>query len=278
MIACLALPFREGNDMAEPYVSSRQGSTQWFMQRASALLLLFLAFGHFALQHFTSDAVSTGLTVAARMNEPWWQAYYAVFITLALYHGVNGLVGIIRDYNPKTSLRVKGEILLWTIAILFGALGIRNVLNPTPLAAVKESYAARGFPAGISHGNPPALGIAYDFRDELRELKLLEHYLGKYVHGVKAEAIPAIFGTPSGAPTPANVAATGKAFDAWCLAVIAKGRPKADDRDPHWVFASTFEFAWWAANVRKADALSRGDAATRDRLQSVPDFIAAAAR
>ena len=28
--------------------------------------------GHFGLQHFTASAVSTGLTVTARMNDPFW--------------------------------------------------------------------------------------------------------------------------------------------------------------------------------------------------------------
>ena len=42
--------------MSAPYVSSRSGRFQWMMQRVSAVLLLFLAFGHFGLQHFTADA------------------------------------------------------------------------------------------------------------------------------------------------------------------------------------------------------------------------------
>lgn len=262
--------------MAEPYVSSRKGSQQWFMQRASALLLLILAFGHFALQHFTSDAVSTGLTVAARMNNPLWQTYYAVFICLALYHGINGLVGIIRDYNPKPALRAKAELLLWTAAILFGALGVRNVLNPTPLAAVKESYAARGFPAGETRGNPPTFPMTFTFRDELRELLLLRHYFDHHVHGATDAA--AAFGTSTAKPTAETVAACGQAFDAWCQARIAEGRPKADLRDPHVMFASTFEFAWWAANVRKADAQSRNDAVVLERLKAVPAYTTAAAR
>ena len=48
--------------MAQPYVSTRRGGGQWIMQRASAAALVLLAGTHFALQHFTTAAVSTGLT------------------------------------------------------------------------------------------------------------------------------------------------------------------------------------------------------------------------
>ncbi|HAT10885.1 MAG TPA: hypothetical protein DCS97_09905, partial [Planctomycetes bacterium] len=113
--------------MAEHYISSRAGQVQWIMQRVSAVLLVGLAGVHFALQHFTSDAVSTGLTVATRLNNPYWQAFYLVFITLAMYHGINGVVGIIRDYNPRRALRVGAEFTLWALAFFFVCLGAKNV-------------------------------------------------------------------------------------------------------------------------------------------------------
>ena len=74
-----------------PYVTSRSGRFQWLMQRVSAVLLLALVFVHFAIQHFTADAVTTGLTVSARFNDPYWQGFYVIFVVLGLYHGVNML-------------------------------------------------------------------------------------------------------------------------------------------------------------------------------------------
>ncbi len=265
--------------MTTPYISRRTGSTQWLMQRVSAAVLVVLAFLHFGIQHFTSDAVSTGLTVASRMNNAWWQAYYVLFITLALYHGVNGLVGIIRDYAPPAKWRVLAEVTLWTIALVFGARGLANVVNPTPASAVKESYAARGFPAGASIGNPPSFPISYDFHSELRELFLLEYYLAKHTVRSDDATTAAIFAHKPGAPTPEAVAASGTAFDQWALGVIAKGAPKADTNhhstlcDP--LFSSSYEFAVWAANVRKANATTRGDQAITARLAAAPAYTAA---
>lgn len=266
--------------MAEHYVSSRAGSTQWVMQRVSAILLIALAFGHFGLQHFTSDAVSTGLTVAARLNDPFWQAYYIVFIILAMYHGVNGVVGIVRDYNPRRGLRVALEVGLWSLAAFFVVLGLRNVVAPVPLGAVKESYAARGFPKGESPGNPPSLPIAYDFRDELRELNLLEYYLAKHTHHTESAALAEIFahrpevrldGLPATEAATA-IAASGAAFDAWAKAVIAAGPVDPAQRRRGAMFSSTYEFAVWAGHVRRANAALRGDAATAARWTGTVTF------
>ena len=265
--------------MTTPYISRRTGSTQWLMQRVSAAVLVVLAFLHFGIQHFTSDAVSTGLTVASRMNNAWWQAYYVLFITLALYHGVNGLVGIIRDYAPPAKWRFLAEMTLWTVALVFGARGLVNVVDPTPASAVKESYAIRGFPAGASVGNPPSVPLSYDFHTELRELFLLEYYLAKHTVRTDDVATATVFAHQAGAPTAEAVAASGVAFDQWTLGEIAKGAPKADTThhstlcDP--LFSSSYEFALWAANVRKANAASRGDTAITARLAAVPAYRAA---
>lgn len=252
--------------MTAPYLATRTGTTQWVMQRVSAILLIGLAFGHFAIQHFTSDAVSTGLTVAARLNSPWWQAYYTLFIVLALYHGVNGLVGILRDYAPPVRLRFVGEIVLWALAAYFGARGIANLLNPIPLGEVKASYASRGFPAGVSHGNPPSLPKEYSFRDELRELHLMEYYLTKHVHRTEATPSAEVFGAAGGAADAAAVKKAGAAFDQWCRKTILAGVPAPEQRVRGKMFSSTYEFAVWAAAVRRADATARGEKPADDAI------------
>lgn len=260
--------------VAFPYISRRTGSTQWLMQRVSAVLLVGLAFTHFAIQHFTSDAVSTGLTVAARLNNPWWQAYYALFIALALYHGINGVCGIIRDYNPKPNLRLPIELVLWSTAALFGARGIINIAHPVPVEAVKANYAARGFPAGESRGNPPALAITYDFRTELRELLLLEYYLGNHTHRTDTTPVAEIFGHQPGKPVDApNVAAAGVAFDAWLNRQLASDGPAQELRDRHALFSSTYEFALWAKDVRRANATARRALATDTLMRTREDAI-----
>lgn len=268
--------------MAEHYISNRAGQVQWVMQRVSAVLLLGFAGLHFGLQHFTSDAVSTGLTVATRLNNPYWQAYYIVFITLVMYHGINGVVGIIRDYNPRRNLRVPAEVVLWSLAAFFVVLGMKNVVTPVPLGTVKESYAARGFPKGESPGNPPSLPIAYDFRDELAELALLEYYLEQHVHRTEGAPLAEVFAhqpdvrlrnlKPEEAT--AAVAASGAAFDRWAQGVIANGPVDPALRKRLSAFSSSFEFAVWAANVRAANGKLRNDQATVERWTAKPAYRA----
>ncbi len=268
--------------MALPYVSTRTGSGQWLMQRVSAGLLLIMAFAHFAVQHFSTDAVSTGLTVAARMHSPWWQAYYVLFIPLALYHGVNGVIGILRDYALSPRLRLLAEIALWSGGALFAAVGIINIVSPRPLAGIKQIYAEHGFPAGESRGSPPlAPAVAYDFRGELRELHLLAHYWEQHTSFDEEETDEPFaerIGT-SRAVTPESVAKVGDEFDDWALDLIEA--PAGATRDTHHTFFNAREFALWAANVRRANARSRAaaspsprDAAILERLADVPPYRA----
>ena len=260
--------------MAEKYVSTRQGSMQWVMQRVSAVLLVFLAFIHFGIQHFTSDAVSTGLTVSARLNDPWWQSYYVLFVVLALYHGINGVIGIWRDYNPRPKLRFWVEITVWTLAVFFAGRAVINIASPVPLATVKARYAANGFPAGETRGNPPMpTATRYSFQEELRELFLLEYYLVKHTHRSETAATDGIFAHKPGVPTQADVVASGKAFDTWCAGVIANGPAKAEARDLHATFSSSYEFAVWASHVRRANAAHREGRASPD-LSGIPSYDA----
>lgn len=252
-----------------PYVSRRTGSTQWLMQRVSAFLLVGLAFLHFGIQHFSSDAVSTGLTVAARLNNVWWQTYYAVFVSLALYHGINGLTGIIRDYNPRPQWRLPIELIIWSAAAFFGARAILNIASPVPVAEVKANYAARGFPAGVSAGNPPASGKFYDFRSELRELLLLQFYLKKHTSG--KVNLGDVFGVSDKAVDSLSVAAAGDSCDRWLVAQLSSMPPAQEARDRHYLFSSTYEFALWAKDVRRANAMARelADAATHQRSEVI---------
>jgi len=269
--------------MVTPYASTRTGSGQWLMQRVSAVLLIGLAFTHFGIQHFTPDAVSTGLTVSARANNPWWQGYYIIFVILALYHGVNGVVGIVRDYNPRPLARILIELGLWSLAAFYGAVGIKNFINPRPLGEIKELYARNGFPAGESAGNPPMPGGGriYDFRNELRELHLLAFYLEKHTHVPAGRSIDlrTVFGhggdPAKSAAEPAQVIAAGRAFDEWCLAESAQLTPMPADRDRQTTFSNPKEFAVWASNVRLANAALRRRL-DRDGVQPVSEAQRAA--
>lgn len=272
--------------MSGPYVSSRSGRFSWMMQRVTAALLVPLAFVHFGMQHFSYNAVSTGLATTFRLHDPFWVAYYAVFVVCVLYHGVNGTIGIVRDYAPKPLPRALIVSVLWVLAAFFGALGIVNLLKPAHnLDSAKNWYVLNGFPEGESAGNPPNFLWAprYDFGEELRELNLLNFYLERHTHRTEAdprEAADIFNGSEYGSDT----AAGGRAFDEWTLSILAQGfDTHRDHRRGNRIFSSTYEFALWAANIRKTNAENRmrrsddpevhADAeAILQRLADVPPF------
>ena len=210
--------------MSGPYVSSRSGRFAWMMQRVTAALLVPMAFIHFAMQHFTSDAVSTGLATAFRLHNPFWVAFYMVFVVCVLYHGVNGTIGIVRDYAPKPLQRAIIVVVLWTLAVFFGVLGIRNVVAPAhTLESAKNWYTLNGFPEGESAGNPPNFlwKPRYDFGEELRELNLLNYYLEHHTVRTEDNVLSGaeIF---NGAEYGDDTHAGGTAFDTWALGIIAR--------------------------------------------------------
>ena len=254
-----------------PYTSSRSGRFQWMMQRVSAVLLVVLVFVHFGLQHFTSSAVTTGLTVAARFNDPYWQGFYILFVVLGLYHGINGLVGIWYDYMPKPLLRNVVAMLLWTVGTFFGAVAIGNIVNPRPLGEVKVFYAENGLAVGATRGNPPlAAEYSYDYRSSRAAIPLLRYYLIEHTHRDTEVDVPAIFGEHYQIPAD-EAAAVAQRFDRWLLDTIDAGEPPRADNG-HAIFSSTYEFAVWAANVRRANADSAGDAELAARLATVPTY------
>jgi succinate dehydrogenase / fumarate reductase membrane anchor subunit len=244
--------------MASPYVSSRSGRFAWMMQRVTAALLVPLAFVHFGMQHFTSDAVSTGLATTFRLHNPFWVAYYVIFVTCVLYHGVNGVMGIVSDYAPKKLNRAIIALVLWTLALFFGVLGVKNLVAPAHnLESAKVWYTQNGFPDGESAGNPPNILWAprYEFAtDEVRELNMLYYYLTKHTSLDKEQkdAAKTIFGDAG-----KDVTKGGELFDAWCLAQLEAGNKRPDERGRYKIFSSSYEFALWALNVRKTDAEKR---------------------
>ncbi len=251
--------------MSVPYTSSRAGRFGWMMQRVSALLLIALAFAHFGIQHFSSDAVSTGLTVAARMSNPWWQAFYVIFIILALYHGINGLLGVIADYAPKRICGYVAGIVFWTLGSVFAIVAISNVIGATSVAEAKTWYTVNGFVQGETHGNPPfAPSKEYDTRTHQAEMQLFNYYLDKHTHQGDAKHITVADIIKDAGD---DSVAAGDLFDAWCLSTISAGAVDPAERSSCHIFSSSYEFAVWAAHVRLRDA--------QLRLKSSPEENAA---
>ena len=90
---------------------------QWFFMRISGLVLVVLALGHFALTHIINDVTDTNAQfVADRWSNPLWRTYDWALLTLALFHGLNGLRVITEDYVRAPGKRAAVKALLYVVA------------------------------------------------------------------------------------------------------------------------------------------------------------------
>jgi len=76
------------------------GAVSWFYQRLSGLVLIILLLVHWGIMHHgpkTADGIAY-LDVASRLASPFWKTFDLLFLTLGIFHGMNGFLMIIRDY------------------------------------------------------------------------------------------------------------------------------------------------------------------------------------
>jgi succinate dehydrogenase / fumarate reductase, membrane anchor subunit len=99
---------------------NRWGIISWVFMRVSALVLIFLVLGHFAIQHVMNDVHNLDLAfVQARWANVGWRIYDALLLSLALVHGLNGLRIVADDYILRPGLN---RAVRWAIVLVGGAL------------------------------------------------------------------------------------------------------------------------------------------------------------
>jgi succinate dehydrogenase / fumarate reductase membrane anchor subunit len=96
--------------------------------RISGLVLVVLALGHFALTHIVNDVVDTDAEfVGERWSNPLWRTYDWALLTLALFHGLNGLRVIIDDYVRSPGKRAAVKSVIYVVSgtlFVYGTLTI----------------------------------------------------------------------------------------------------------------------------------------------------------
>ena len=96
----------------------------WLFMRLSGLALIFLALGHFAIQHVINDVHNLSLDfVARRWAVLGWRIYDALLLALALLHGLNGLRTILADYTTRPGIRRGLQVAFFVLATLIAIVG-----------------------------------------------------------------------------------------------------------------------------------------------------------
>jgi succinate dehydrogenase / fumarate reductase membrane anchor subunit len=109
--------------------SRSSGSFSWVFQRVTGLILVVVMIGHYILMHYTPESGHTYDAVLARMQSNWYRVLDLTFIVLGMYHGLNGIWGIFRDYKLKQWQTITIMSLLIIFGLAFTLWGIKTVLD-----------------------------------------------------------------------------------------------------------------------------------------------------
>ena len=113
--------------------TSKAGAIAWLLQRISAILLFAVLMYHFVFYHFFSQGKAPEWAdIAAKMKSPWFNLLQFLFLTAALYHGLNGVWMVVEDYIHSKFWRlvIFSIILLAGASLLFiGTLTLFKVAN-----------------------------------------------------------------------------------------------------------------------------------------------------
>jgi succinate dehydrogenase / fumarate reductase membrane anchor subunit len=109
--------------------SRSSGSFSWVFQRITGLILVVVMIGHYILMHYNPQSGHTYDAVLARMQSNWYRVLDLTFVVLGMYHGLNGVWGIFRDYKLKSwqSITIVGVLIVAGLA--FTLWGIKTILD-----------------------------------------------------------------------------------------------------------------------------------------------------
>ncbi|SRR5579875_1069701 len=110
--------------------SSGWETFSWYFFRVSGVGLVFLALIHVFIMHVSTDVSQTVYDfVAARYANPFWRVYDLLLLTLALFHGLNGVRIVCDDYIRSRGWRLTVQSVLFFIAITFWLMGMLTVIT-----------------------------------------------------------------------------------------------------------------------------------------------------
>lgn len=115
--------------MYKHQASRSSGSFSWVFQRITGVILVVILIGHFILMHYTPESGHTYDAVLARMQSNWYRVLDLVFVVLAMYHGLNGVWGIFRDFKLKQWQSVTILSVIIILGLAFTLWGIKTILD-----------------------------------------------------------------------------------------------------------------------------------------------------
>lgn len=101
---------------------------RWFLQRLTGFILLACLAIHVIVLHFTHEPIKLQIVVNRIQSATFWPIFYCIFLGATMFHGLNGLYGIIMDYAPSLTLKRVLSWSFWIIGLIAFAWGLQVLL------------------------------------------------------------------------------------------------------------------------------------------------------
>lgn len=118
--------------------SKNTGALGWLVQRITAVLLVLLLLAHFVVIHYAGPSgkdLNFNVVTARLTHHIWgpvWRTITLLLLYTALFHGLNGVWGVLLDYIKKGSVRLWLFSLVVTIGLVLATLGSITILSFRP--------------------------------------------------------------------------------------------------------------------------------------------------
>ncbi len=101
-----------------------KGVWGWLFQRVTGVILVAGLLIHFIVMHYSGPEQITYQYVMERFSNPLWKLFDLAFLISVVYHGFNGLRGIVLEYVSSAKLLKALQIALLAFAFLLTATGV----------------------------------------------------------------------------------------------------------------------------------------------------------
>lgn len=105
-------------------------SLAWLLHRLSAVYMaIFIFIQIYALYLGPAPGTYFKFIKSQLQQDPWWIVLYLVFIPAVIFHAMNGIYGIITDYNLSEGITRSLFRLLFLIGIVLGGISLYFLLT-----------------------------------------------------------------------------------------------------------------------------------------------------
>ena len=105
---------------------NKGGAVGWLGQRITGVFLAFFVIVHLNVLHFGGGEkfIDFNAVTQRLQSSVGWRIFYVVFLAVVLFHGLNGVWGIIADYRPSPGAGKAIKAFLWILGIVATVYGI----------------------------------------------------------------------------------------------------------------------------------------------------------